>query len=200
MTSRANTSNFGLARTNMKTSTTSSTNVSDVADISETGSIRPQQIPHTKIPKSGASVVRSRKAPMYCTTSPAFNSTPGAQSDPNCGSRFRVLMTSEDLHDENEFDSITSLSKSTKPCHTRHVQFGGGSPLVKNESNTPAPSLVTCIGEQSVNLEYSDAANILKNPANYPISYAPAIRPRGGQMFLFSTQGDSNKLSEFHKI
>ena len=102
MTSRANSSNFGLARTNMKTSTTSSTDVSDVADISETGSIRPQQIPHTKIPKSGASVVRSRKAPMYCTTSPAFNSTPGAQSDPNCGSRFRVLMTSEDLHDEND--------------------------------------------------------------------------------------------------
>ena len=149
--------------------TKSSTNVSDVADISETGSIRPQQIPHTKIPKSGASVVRSRKAPIYCTTSPAFNSTPGGQSDPNCGSRFRVLMTSEDLHDENEFDPITSLSKSTKPCHTRHVQFGGGSPLVKNESNAPAPSLVTCIGEQSVNLEYSDAANILKNPGNITV-------------------------------
>ena len=78
-------------------------------------------------------------------------------------------MTSEDLHDENEFDSITSLSKSTKPCHTRHVQFGGGSPLVKNESNAPAPSLVTCIGEQSVNLEYSDAANILKNPGNITV-------------------------------
>ena len=60
-----------------------------------------------------------------------------------------------------------------------------------------ADNVVVPIGERATGMKYAEAYDILSNADRYTVSMLPAVKPKGGQMFLISTGGDETKRKDW---
>ena len=82
------------------------------------------------------------------------------------------------------FIAPTNKNEDYKPKKVK--QCGGGNELVEP----------TAFAERATSLGYKEANDILTNADKYPVGTAPAVLPKGGQMFLISSKKQDSTRSK----
>ena len=65
---------------------------------------------------------------------------------------------------------------------------------MSTSTNGPAVPFMT----KTTALRYRDAMEILQNHDSYIVNVTPAVKPKGGQVFLISSGGDDSKIKDWN--